>query len=223
MSEVINFNWFFRKKLDYLSKYKVTRFFLEFTNYQSHPCSQIVPLQKTASQKMSAEGICQYCRNLARLLSGVIIAILGGSSRNHCSYNNDKFSSDDEFWKQDSFFEQRTTNNEYEWTNPNDEIIVKGVNWKGQEWYNYLPSQWKNCISGVIEAALGLTYSFVKKPVYTASLSFALEDEKSGGGLGRLLGLASSFWDRRWRGGSVFTGSNLTRCLNPGVWWNKLC
>jgi hypothetical protein len=114
--------------------------------------------------------------------------------------------------KRDSFFEQRTTNNEYmNEQNPNDEISLKELLEEGKEWYNYLLSKWKLIVlAGVIGAALGLTYSFIKKPVYTASLSFALEDEKSGG-LGGALGLASSFGiDLGGGGGSVFTGSNLT-------------
>jgi hypothetical protein len=96
--------------------------------------------------------------------------------------------------------------------NPNDEISLKELIEKGKEWYVYLLSQWKIIVlAGVVGAALGLTYSFIKKPVYTASLSFALEDEKSGGGLGSALGLASSFGiDLGGGGGSVFTGSNLT-------------
>jgi hypothetical protein len=95
--------------------------------------------------------------------------------------------------------------------NPNDEISLKELIEKGKEWYTYLFSQWKIIvIAGVIGAALGLTYSFVKKPIYTASLSFALEDEKSGG-LGGALGFASSFGiDLGGSGGSIFTGSNLT-------------
>jgi hypothetical protein len=96
--------------------------------------------------------------------------------------------------------------------NLNDEISLKELLEKGKEWYSYLLSQWKVIVlAGVIGAALGLTYSFIKKPVYTATLSFALEDEKSGGGLGGALGLASSFGiDLGGGGGSIFTGSNLT-------------
>jgi hypothetical protein len=94
----------------------------------------------------------------------------------------------------------------------NDEISLKELIEKGNEWYAYLLSKWKVILlAGIIGAATGLTYSFIKKPVYTASLSFALEDEKSGGGLGSALGLASSFGiDLGGGGGSVFTGSNLT-------------
>ncbi len=93
----------------------------------------------------------------------------------------------------------------------NDEISLKELIEKGKEWFNYLLSQWKIIVlAGIIGAALGLAYSFSKKPIYTATLSFALEDEKSGG-LGGALGLASSFGiDLGGGGGSIFTGSNLT-------------
>jgi hypothetical protein len=93
-----------------------------------------------------------------------------------------------------------------------DEISLKELIQKGKEWYNYLLSQWKIIVlAGVIGSCIGLTYSFIKKPVYTATLSFALEDEKSGGGLGSAFGLASSFGiDLGGGGGSIFTGSNLT-------------
>ncbi|MBF4470262.1 Wzz/FepE/Etk N-terminal domain-containing protein [Flavobacterium sp. HJJ] len=96
--------------------------------------------------------------------------------------------------------------------NRNDEISLKELLEKVKEWYNYLLSQWKIIVlAGVIGSALGLTYSFIKKPVYTATLTFALEDEKSGGGLGGALGLASSFGiDLGGGGGSIFSGSNLT-------------
>jgi len=94
----------------------------------------------------------------------------------------------------------------------NDEISLKDLIIKLKEWYGYLLSQWKIIVlAGIIGAALGLTYSFLKKPIYTATLSFALEDEKSGGGLGGALGLASSFGlDLGGSGGGIFTGSNLT-------------
>jgi hypothetical protein len=96
--------------------------------------------------------------------------------------------------------------------NENDEISLKELIDKAQEWFSYLVSQWKIIVlAGIIGAAIGLTYSFIKKPIYTATLSFALEDEKSGMGLGGALGLASSFGiDLGGGGGSIFTGSNLT-------------
>jgi hypothetical protein len=94
-----------------------------------------------------------------------------------------------------------------------DEISVKELIQKVRECYVYLLSQWKIIVLvSVIGAVLGMSYSFLKKPIYTASLSFALEDEKSGsGGLGGALGLASSLGlDMGGGGGSIFTGANLT-------------
>jgi hypothetical protein len=94
---------------------------------------------------------------------------------------------------------------------PNDEISLKELIKIGKEWYLYLLSQWKIIVlAGVIGAGLGLAYSFTKKPIYTATLSFALEDDKGGGG-GGLGMLAGSFGiDLGGGGGSIFTGSNLT-------------
>lgn len=92
---------------------------------------------------------------------------------------------------------------------PNDEISLKELIEKVKEWFKYLLSQWKIIVlAGIIGAVLGVTYSYIKKPIYTATLTFALEDEKGGGvGLGSL---ASSFgFDLGGGGGSIFTGSNL--------------
>jgi len=93
-----------------------------------------------------------------------------------------------------------------------DEISLKELIQKGKEWFCYFLSQWKIIVVAVfIGAIIGLTYSFVKKPVYTATLSFALEDEKSGGGLGGAMGLANSLgFDIAGGGGSIFSGANLT-------------
>jgi hypothetical protein len=93
-----------------------------------------------------------------------------------------------------------------------DQISLKELIKKIKEWNLYLLSKWKIIfLAGIIGSGLGLTYSFIKKPIYTATLTFALEDEKSGGGLGGALGLASSFGlDIGGSGGSIFTGSNLT-------------
>lgn len=93
---------------------------------------------------------------------------------------------------------------------PNDEITLKELLLKVQDWISYVVSRWKIILlAGIIGAGLGLAYSLSKKPIYTATLSFALEDEKSGS-LGGALGLASQFGlDLGGGGGSIFTGSNL--------------
>ena len=94
---------------------------------------------------------------------------------------------------------------------PNDEITLKELLLKAKEWYVFLFSKWKTIVlAGIIGALLGLGYSFTKKPVYTATLTYALEDGKaSGGGIGNL---ASSFGvDLGGSGGNngAFSGANL--------------
>lgn len=94
---------------------------------------------------------------------------------------------------------------------PNYEISLKELLEKAKEWYAYLLTQWKIIVlAGILGAVLGLGYSFSKKPIYTATLTFALEDDKGSGGGGLGL-LAGSFGiDLGGGGGSIFTGSNLT-------------
>ncbi|WP_395074247.1 Wzz/FepE/Etk N-terminal domain-containing protein [Flavobacterium sp.] len=97
--------------------------------------------------------------------------------------------------------------------NSNSEMTLKELIEKGKDWYLYLLVNWKIIVLvGIIGASIGLTYSFFKKPIYTATLTFALEDEKAGsGGLGGALGLASQFgFDLGGSGGGVFSESNLT-------------
>ena len=93
----------------------------------------------------------------------------------------------------------------------NDEITLKELLEKAKEWYAYLVSQWKIIVlAGVVGATLGLTYSIFKKPIYTATLSFALEEDNSGG-MNGALGFASSLGlDLDGSAGGIFMGSNLT-------------
>ena len=94
--------------------------------------------------------------------------------------------------------------------NTNDEISLKELIEKVKEWFDYLLSKWKTIIlGGFIGALLGLGYSFIKKPVYTATLTFALEGEDSGSS-GGVLSLASQFGlSLGGSGGGIFEGSNL--------------
>lgn len=94
----------------------------------------------------------------------------------------------------------------------NDEISFKDLIIKVKAWCTYLLLKWKIILlAGIIGAILGIAYSYIKKPIYTAKLSFALEDEKGGGGIGGALGLAGSLGiDLGGGGGGIFSGSNLT-------------
>ena len=95
----------------------------------------------------------------------------------------------------------------------NDEISLKELIFKIREWYQFLLIKWKLIIGiSAIGGIIGLTYAFFQKPIYKATLSFAMEDEKSGGGgLSGALGLASSFGIDLGGGGagSAFSGANL--------------
>lgn len=94
-----------------------------------------------------------------------------------------------------------------------EEISLKELILKIQEWYRYLLSKWKTIlIAGIIGGCLGLAYSFIKKPIYTANLTFALEEKSaSGGGLGAI---ATQFgFNIGGSEGGAFAGDNLIELL----------
>ncbi len=92
-----------------------------------------------------------------------------------------------------------------------NEYTLKELVIQIKEWSGYLLSQWKIIVPvGILGGALGLTYSFFKKPDYTASLSFVVESQKQAGGLSGALGLASQFgFDLGGSAGGIFEGANL--------------
>jgi uncharacterized protein involved in exopolysaccharide biosynthesis len=97
-----------------------------------------------------------------------------------------------------------------------DEISLKELILKIKEWYRFLLTKWVVIVAaGIIGGAIGVGYAFTQKATYTASLSFALEDEKSGGGgLSGALGLASSLGiDLGGSAGGAFTGDNLLELM----------
>ncbi len=96
-----------------------------------------------------------------------------------------------------------------------DEISLKEIILKVKDWKHYIFSKSKTiAFAGIIGGVFGLTYSFFKKPVYTATLSFALEDEKNGGGLSGALGLASQFgFDMGGNAGGAFSEANLIELM----------
>jgi hypothetical protein len=97
-----------------------------------------------------------------------------------------------------------------------DEISLKELILKLQEWWNYLLGNWKLIISvAFIGSLLGLGYAFTQKPIYKAEFSFVLEDEKASGGLGGALGLASQFGLDLGSGGGggIFAGDNLLELM----------
>jgi uncharacterized protein involved in exopolysaccharide biosynthesis len=99
--------------------------------------------------------------------------------------------------------------------NASGELTLRELISKTKEWYRYLLSKWMILLlAGILGAAIGFTYAYFQKPNYVATLTFALEDEKSGGGLGGALGLASSLGiDLGTNAGGAFTGANLIELM----------
>ena len=97
-----------------------------------------------------------------------------------------------------------------------DEISLKELILKLGEWWRYLWSRWLVIlIVGLLGGALGLVMAILKKPTYTAELSFVLEDEKGGGGLAAYAGIASQFGISLGGagGGGLFEGDNIIEFL----------
>jgi len=100
--------------------------------------------------------------------------------------------------------------------NTDDEISLKELFLKLGEWKHYLFSRWKTIvIACCIGAVLGLAYSILKKTTYEASLTFVLDEQKSGGSLGSYAGIASQFGINLGgiSGQDLFTGDNIMEFL----------
>jgi len=92
-----------------------------------------------------------------------------------------------------------------------DVISLKDILLTVKDYWSYLLSKYKLIvIIGLFGSCIGLGYSLIKKPIYTATLTFALEDDKSSG-LGGTLGLAGQFGLNIGGsgGGGIFEGSNI--------------
>lgn len=95
------------------------------------------------------------------------------------------------------------------------EISLKEFIAKCRELYRDLRKKWLLifALSGA-GALIGVLYASSQKLVYTASLTFALEDDKSGGGLSGALGLASSLgFDLGNNAGGAFSETNLIELI----------
>lgn len=105
------------------------------------------------------------------------------------------------------------------------EVTLKDVILKFLEWWRFLLFKWKVIVlAGILGALLGVTYSYVKKPLYIAELSFALDDDKSSsGGFGAAAGLASQFGIDLGGGnvGGAFNGDNLMELMKSRLMVEK--
>jgi uncharacterized protein involved in exopolysaccharide biosynthesis len=95
----------------------------------------------------------------------------------------------------------------------NDEISLKELIQKIQEWIAYLKTQWKLIIGiAALGGIIGFVYASFQKPSYLATTTFVLEEDKGGGGA---MSLASSFgFDLGGgSGGGLFTSSNIIELM----------
>jgi hypothetical protein len=92
-----------------------------------------------------------------------------------------------------------------------DEISLKELILKIREWWRYLWSKkWTIIAAGVVGGLLGLGYSLIKKPIYTATTTFVLESGEKSGGLAAYAGVASMMGiDLGGGGGGIFQGDNI--------------
>ena len=93
----------------------------------------------------------------------------------------------------------------------NDELSFKKLILRLKDWNHYLLNRWKTIlIAGILGGNIGLTYAYLKKPIYTAETTFVLEEGDGGEGLGAYAGLASMVGiDLGGGGGGVFQGDNI--------------
>ena len=111
-------------------------------------------------------------------------------------------------------------NNQIESSNiDNDEISLKEIIIKIKNWVLFLKNKWKMIfLISLIGGMIGFLVATVKKPTYTAALSFAMDDDKGGGGggLSGAIGLASSLGLDLGGGGAsggAFASSNLAELM----------
>ena len=109
----------------------------------------------------------------------------------------------------------------------NNKISIKEWIIEIQEWLLFLKSKWKITIIVMMFGSLvGLVIAINKKPTYKAVLSFALEEDKSGGGssgLGGALGLASSLGiDLGGSSGGAFAANNLAELMKSYLMVKKV-
>jgi uncharacterized protein involved in exopolysaccharide biosynthesis len=98
----------------------------------------------------------------------------------------------------------------------NDEISLKELIQKIQEWIAFLKTQWKLIIGiAALGGIIGFVYASFQKPNYLATTTFVLEEDKGGGGgIGGAMGFASSFgFDLGGGGGGLFTSSNIIELM----------
>ncbi len=92
-----------------------------------------------------------------------------------------------------------------------------------QQWLIYLLSKWLILLIAIaIGGVVGFFIEYIKKPSYTAELTFVLNGGKQGGGMAGYAGLASQLGiDMGSSGGGVFEGQNLLALMKSRLMIQK--
>ncbi|MES2651642.1 MAG: lipopolysaccharide biosynthesis protein [Bacteroidota bacterium] len=102
-------------------------------------------------------------------------------------------------------------NSNFKSEEPSLRVVINNI----LSWISYI-KKFTALILGIalFGALVGVIYAYLNKPIYTAKLSFALEDEKGGNGLGAYAAIAGQFGlDLGGSGGGVFEGDNLLELM----------
>ena len=97
-----------------------------------------------------------------------------------------------------------------------DEISLKELINHIKKLFFYIRAKWSViCLACIIGGTFGYIYSNFQKPIYTASITYALDDEKSNGSLSGAMGLASTLgFDVGTSGGGAFGAANLMELMH---------
>lgn len=95
------------------------------------------------------------------------------------------------------------------------EITLYDLKIIARSWYSYLLSRWYVFfLAGFIFGLAGVLYAWLEKPVYTAQLTFASENENAGN-ISSYAGLAAQFgFDLGGSSGGAFAGENLMHLMS---------
>ena len=108
-----------------------------------------------------------------------------------------------------------------------DEFSFKEVFFVTKEWVSYLISKWKLIfIISLLGGLINLSIYYNDKPIYKATLTFAMEEDRGsggGGGLSGALGIASSLGiDLGGSGGGAFAATNLAELMKSRLLVEKV-
>jgi hypothetical protein len=118
-------------------------------------------------------------------------------------------------------------NNQIENSNiDNDEISLKDVVMKIKALFAFIISKWKILfIVIIIGGSIGFKIAISSKPTYKAVLTFAMDDDRGGGGIGGAAGLASSLGLDIGGGaasGGAFAATNLSELMKSHLLVEKV-